>query len=47
MLESEEISPGVVVDYDESNEVVAIEILNLSERSAELEISSLQIKAAG
>lgn len=32
-LESEEISPGVVVDYNESSEVVAIEILNLSQRS--------------
>ena len=46
ILESEEISPGVVVDYNESNEVVAVEILNLSQCSAELDISSLQVKLA-
>lgn len=30
--ESDEISPGVIVDYDESNQVIGIEILGLSKR---------------
>ena len=30
IVESEEVSPGVVLDYNESNEVVGIEMLNLS-----------------
>ena len=33
IVESEEVAPGVVLDYDESNEVVGVEILNLSKRS--------------
>ena len=30
--ESAEIAPGVIVDYDESNQVVGIEVLYLSKR---------------
>lgn len=30
--ESDEIAPGVIVDYDESNQVVGIEVLGLSKR---------------
>ncbi|MEO0180961.1 MAG: DUF2283 domain-containing protein [candidate division WOR-3 bacterium] len=33
--ESEEVAPGVIVDYDEKGEVVAIEILKVSERLGE------------
>jgi len=32
IIESEEVSPGVVLDFDERNQVVGIEILNLSKR---------------
>lgn len=32
VTESDEISPGVIVDYDESNQVVGIEVLRLSKR---------------
>lgn len=32
VYESDEISPGVMVDYDESNQVVGIEVLGLSKR---------------
>lgn len=30
--DSDEISPGVIVDYDESNQVIGIEVLGLSKR---------------
>ena len=33
IVESEEVAPGVVLDYNASNEVVGVEILNLSKRS--------------
>ena len=33
IVESEAVSPGVVLDYNESNEVVGVEVLNLSKRS--------------
>lgn len=32
VVESEEIRPGVIVDYDEHDNVVGIEILGLSKR---------------
>ena len=32
VTESDEISPGVIVDYDESNQVIGIEVLGLSKR---------------
>lgn len=35
ILESEEVSPGVVYDFDEQNQVVGIEILELKDRSVE------------
>ena len=46
IVESEEVSPGVVLDYNESNEVVGVEILNLSRRSPELDLSVLQFETA-
>ena len=42
--ESEEVAPGVVVDYNESNEVVGVELLYLSKRSSELNLSALQFE---
>ena len=33
IVESEEVSPGVVLDYNESKDVVGVEILYLSKRS--------------
>jgi uncharacterized protein YuzE len=32
IFESEEVQPGVILDYDEKGKVVGIEILNLSSR---------------
>ena len=32
IVESEEIKPGVIVDYDEKDNVIGIEILGLSKR---------------
>ena len=44
IVESEEVSPGVVLDYNESNEVVGVEMLRLSERSSKLNLSVLQFE---
>ena len=44
IVESEEVSPGVVLDYNESNEVVGVEMLHLSERSSNLNLSVLQFE---
>lgn len=44
IVESEEVSPGVVLDYNESNEVVGVEMLRLSKRSSDLNLSALQFE---
>ncbi len=46
IVESEEVSPGIVVDYNRKNQVVGIEILNLSQRSSKLNFRELQFQTA-
>ncbi len=46
IVESEEVSPGVVLDYNEANEVVGVEMLDLSKRSSRLNLSALQFETA-
>jgi len=46
IIESEEVSPGVIIDFNEKNQVVGIEILNLSKRSSEINYHSLQYDIA-
>ena len=44
IVESEEVSAGVVLDFNDSREVVGVEILQLSKRSSALDLSSLQFE---
>ena len=44
IVESEEVSPGVVLDYNDANEVVGVEMLRLSQRSSDLDVSALQFE---
>jgi uncharacterized protein YuzE len=44
IVESEEVSPGVVLDFNEHKQVVGIEMLNLSKRSAGLKLNELQFQ---
>ena len=46
IVESAEVSPGVVLDYNESNEVVGVEMLHLSKRSSNLNLSALEFEMA-
>lgn len=46
IVESEEVSPGVVLDYNELNEVVGVEMLYLSKRSSNLNLSALEFDTA-
>ena len=34
IIESEEVAPGVIVDFDSRNKVVGVEVLDVSERSS-------------
>jgi uncharacterized protein YuzE len=36
ILESDEVSPGIILDLNEDNQIVGIEILHLSKRSPKL-----------
>ena len=46
IIESEEVSPGVVLDYNEQKQVVGIEMLNLSLRTPHLNFRDLQYQTA-
>ncbi len=44
IVESDEVAPGVILDYNERNEVVGIEMLYLSKRSPHLKTTSLEFE---
>ena len=46
IVESEEVEPGVALDYNESDEVVGVEFLYLSKRSSELNLRDLQFETS-
>ena len=47
IVESEEVRPGVIIDFDEDDRVVGVEFLNISSRATEEELSTMQFQAAG
>ncbi|QTA93044.1 DUF2283 domain-containing protein [Desulfonema magnum] len=46
IVESEEVQPGVILDFDENNQVVGVEFLNISSRVSGEELASIQFRAA-
>jgi uncharacterized protein YuzE len=44
IVESEEVSPGVVLDYNEYDQVVGVEILGISKRAPNLDPRELQFQ---
>lgn len=46
IIESEEVEPGVVLDFNAAGKVVGIEILNLSARMSPDQLKVLQYEAA-
>jgi uncharacterized protein YuzE len=44
IVESEEVSPGVVLDFNEQKQVVGVEILHLSKRAPSLNVRQLQFQ---
>lgn len=43
IVESEEVAPGVIVDYDQNGVVVGVEILQLASRHGEEAVASIQL----
>jgi len=46
IVESEEIQPGVILDYDENDKVVGVEFLSISSRASVDELTSIQFQTA-
>jgi uncharacterized protein YuzE len=44
VVESEEVAPGVIVDYDDADQVVGIEVLYLSKRLHPVNLSDFQFQ---
>lgn len=44
IVESEEVQPGVILDYDAQNRVVGVEILGIMDRVAPEKLKSLQFE---
>ena len=45
--ESEEISPGVILDYNAEGKVVGIEMLHLSQRVPAEKLAKMQLESVG
>jgi uncharacterized protein YuzE len=43
ITESQEVAPGIILDYNAADQVVGIEMLNLSRRTPYLDVSSVQV----
>lgn len=43
-VESEEVSPGIIVDYNTDGKVVGIEMLYLSKRTSKLDTGKLEFE---
>jgi uncharacterized protein YuzE len=46
IVESEEVQPGVILDFDENDQVVGVEFLRISSRASQEELSSIQFQTA-
>jgi uncharacterized protein YuzE len=45
IVDSQEATPGVVLDFNDKDQVVGVEILNLSKRSPKLNLRELQFQS--
>jgi len=45
IIESEEVAPGVIFDYNEKDEVIGIEMLYLSKRTPNLTTTALEFES--
>ncbi len=45
IVEAEEVSLGIVLDHNDANEVVGVEMHNLSKRSSKIDLMDLQFES--
>jgi len=46
IVESEEVRPGIILDFDEDDRVVGVEFLNISSRATEEELKTMEFQSA-
>jgi len=46
IVESEEVQPGVILDYDKDKRVVGVEFLGISSRASVEELTSIHFRTA-
>jgi uncharacterized protein YuzE len=46
IIDSEEVTPGVILDFDKDNQVVGIELLQMKKRVPLSELKQLQFEVA-
>lgn len=46
IVESEEVQPGIVLDFDANNQVVGVEILRVKERVPSADLKHIDFKVA-
>ena len=46
IVESEEVSPGVIVDFDEGGHVVGIEVLNVRQQLPGADLRRVEVEVA-
>ena len=46
IVESEEVKPGIVLDFNEHNQVVGVEILNAGKRVPQASLKQMDFKVA-
>ena len=46
IIESEEVQPGIVLDYNDNKQVVGVEILRVKERVPSADLKHLEFKVA-
>jgi len=44
IVDSEEVRPGVILDFDENDQVVGVELLGISARASKLDLSNMQFQ---
>ena len=46
IIESEEVKPGVILDFDKDDNVVGVEFLGISSRASKTELNTMQFQTA-
>ena len=46
IVDSKEVAPGVVVDYNAADQIVGIELLHLSKRTPKLDLRDVEVQTS-